>query len=82
MPAEEFSSFKYRPCTILFYRYYELQFSNMPVRPIDPYLPKVHINVILPPTPRSSQWSLTFGPPNQSPPSSLPHVPPTSSSLI
>jgi hypothetical protein len=23
-----------------------------PVRPIDPYLPKVHLNVILPPTPR------------------------------
>jgi hypothetical protein len=33
--------------------------------PINPYLPKVHLNVILPPTPRSSQWSLTFGPPNQ-----------------
>jgi hypothetical protein len=26
-----------------------------PVRPIDPYLPKVQLNVILPPTPRSSQ---------------------------
>jgi hypothetical protein len=26
-----------------------------PVRPIDPYLPKVHLNVILPPTPRSSK---------------------------
>jgi hypothetical protein len=38
-----------------------------PVRPIDPYLPKAHLNVILPPTPRSSQWSLTFGPPNQNP---------------
>jgi hypothetical protein len=25
-----------------------------PVRPIDPYLPNVHLNVILPPTPRSS----------------------------
>jgi hypothetical protein len=36
-----------------------------PVRPIDPYLPKVHLNVTLPPTPRSSQWSLAFGPPNQ-----------------
>jgi len=35
--------------------------------PIDPYLPKVHLNVILPPTPRSSQWSLPFGPPNQNP---------------
>jgi hypothetical protein len=38
-----------------------------PFRPIDPCLPKVHLNVILPPTPRSSQWSLTFGPPNQNP---------------
>jgi hypothetical protein len=38
-----------------------------PVRPIDPYLPKVHLNVILLPTPRSSQRSLTFGPPNQNP---------------
>jgi hypothetical protein len=38
-----------------------------PIRPIDPYLPKVHLNVILPPTPRSSQWSLAFGPPNQNP---------------
>jgi hypothetical protein len=38
-----------------------------PVRLIDPYLPKVHLNVILPPTPRSSQWSLTFRPPNQNP---------------
>jgi hypothetical protein len=36
-----------------------------PVRPIDPCLPKVHLNVTLPPTPRSSQWSLTFGPPNK-----------------
>jgi hypothetical protein len=25
-----------------------------PIRPIDPYLPKVHLNVILPPTPRNS----------------------------
>jgi hypothetical protein len=38
-----------------------------PVRPIGPYLPKVQINVILPPTPKSSQWSLTFGLPNQNP---------------
>jgi hypothetical protein len=38
-----------------------------PVRPTYPYIPKVHLNVILPPTPRSSQWSLTFGPPNQTP---------------
>jgi hypothetical protein len=59
-----------------------------PVRPIDPYLPKVHLNVILPPTPRSSQWSLAFGPPNQIPvntsplPLCLPHLPSTSSSLI
>jgi hypothetical protein len=32
-----------------------------PVRPIDPNLLKVHLNVILPPTPRSSQCSLPFG---------------------
>jgi hypothetical protein len=38
-----------------------------PVRLIDPYLLKDHLNVILPPTPRSSQWSLAFGPPNQNP---------------
>jgi hypothetical protein len=38
-----------------------------PVRPIDPYLHKVHLNVILPPTPSSSKWSLPFGPPNQNP---------------
>jgi hypothetical protein len=43
-----------------------------PVRPIDPYLPKVHLNVILPPTPRSSQWSLALGPPNQNPASTSP----------
>jgi hypothetical protein len=35
-----------------------------PVRPIDPHLPKVHL---LPPAPRSSQWPLTFAPPNQNP---------------
>jgi hypothetical protein len=47
-----------------------------PVRPIDPYLPKVHLNVIFPPTPRSSQWSVPFGPPNQKPlnTSPLPHA--------
>jgi hypothetical protein len=47
-----------------------------PVRPIDPHLPKVHLNVILPPTPRSSQRSLTFGLPNQNPvnTSPLPHA--------
>jgi hypothetical protein len=38
-----------------------------PDRPIDPYFRKVHPNVILPPTSRSSQWSLTFGPLNQNP---------------
>jgi hypothetical protein len=38
-----------------------------PVRPIDPYLPKVHLNVILPLMPRSFQWSLAFRPPNQNP---------------
>jgi hypothetical protein len=47
-----------------------------PVRLIDPYLPKVHLDVILLPTPRSSQWSLAFGPPNQNPVSTspLPHA--------
>jgi hypothetical protein len=47
-----------------------------PICPIDPYLPKVHLNAILPPTPRSSKWFLTFGPPNQNPVniSPLPHV--------
>jgi hypothetical protein len=47
-----------------------------PVRPIDPYLPKVHLNVILPPMPRSSLWSLAFGLPNQNPVSTspLPHA--------
>jgi hypothetical protein len=46
-----------------------------PVRHIDPYVTKVQI-VILPPTPRSSQWSLAFGPPNQNPASTspLPHA--------
>jgi len=32
-----------------------------------PVSPQVHLNVIVPPMPRSSQWSLTFGPPNQNP---------------
>jgi hypothetical protein len=47
-----------------------------PFRPLDTYLPKSHLNVILPPTPRSSQWSLAFGPSNQNPvsTSSLPHA--------
>jgi hypothetical protein len=46
-----------------------------PVRPIDPYLPKVHLNVILPPTPKSSQWSPDFGTPNQNPVNtSTPHA--------
>jgi hypothetical protein len=47
-----------------------------PGRPIHPYLPKVKLNVILPPTPRSSQWSLAFGPPNQNPvnTSPVPHA--------
>jgi len=31
-----------------------------PVRSIDPYLPKVHLIIILPPTPRSSQWFLAL----------------------
>jgi len=34
--------------------------------------PKVHLNVILPPTPMPSQWSLTFWPPNQSPANTSP----------
>jgi hypothetical protein len=38
-----------------------------PVCSIDPYLLMVHLNVILLPTPRSSQLSLPFGPPNQKP---------------
>jgi hypothetical protein len=46
--------------------------QSNPVRPIDPYLPKVHLNVILPPTHRSSQWSLPFGPPSQNPVSTSP----------
>jgi hypothetical protein len=47
-----------------------------PVRPIGPCVPNVQFNVILPPTSRSSQWSLTFGLPNQSPvgASPLPHA--------
>jgi hypothetical protein len=38
--------------------------------------PKSHFNIIFPPTPRSFQWSLTFGPPNQNPvnTSPLPHA--------
>jgi hypothetical protein len=63
--------------------------QSNPVRPINPYFPKVHLNVILPPTQRSSQWSLTFGSPNQNPVNTsplptpcVPHVPPTSSSLL
>jgi hypothetical protein len=42
-----------------------------PVRHIDSYLPKVQLNVILPPTPRSYQWSLAFGPPNKNPVNTL-----------
>jgi hypothetical protein len=47
-----------------------------PDGPIDPHFPNVHLNVILPPTPRSSQWSLAFGSPNQNPiyTSPLPHA--------
>jgi len=40
-----------------------LSHSN-PVLLINPCLARVHLNVILLPTPRSSQWSLAFGPPN------------------
>jgi hypothetical protein len=35
------------------------------IRPINPYLLKVHLNVILPPTPRSSKWSLPSGLPTK-----------------
>jgi hypothetical protein len=47
-----------------------------PVCPIDPYLPKVHPNIILQHTCKSSQWSLTLRPPNQNPvnTSPLPHA--------
>jgi hypothetical protein len=38
-----------------------------PVRPIDTYLRKVNLNVILPPTLRFFQWSLPFEPPDQNP---------------
>jgi hypothetical protein len=41
--------------------------ESNPVRRIDSYLPKVHLNVILPTMPRSSQRSLTFGSPNKNP---------------
>jgi hypothetical protein len=36
-----------------------------PVNPSDPHLPKIHRNVILPSTPRSSQWPFPLGPPSQ-----------------
>jgi hypothetical protein len=47
-----------------------------PVRFIDPCLLKEDLNVILSPTPRSSQWFPTFGSPNQNPvnTSPLPHA--------
>jgi hypothetical protein len=47
-----------------------------PVCHINPYLPTVQLNVTLPPTPRSSQWSLAFGPPIQKTAniSSIPHA--------
>jgi hypothetical protein len=37
-----------------------------PVRAINAYLPKVHLNVILPPTPWSSQWFFPSGLPTKS----------------
>jgi hypothetical protein len=43
-----------------------------PVHPIDPYLPKVQLNVVLPPTSRSSQLSPPFVPPNQNPANTSP----------
>jgi hypothetical protein len=57
-----------------------------PVYPIDPYLSKVHLNNIPPPTPRSSQWNLRASLPKPcehlSPPPCVSHVQPTSSFLI
>jgi hypothetical protein len=46
------------------------------VRLIDPYLPKIHLNIVLPPTPRSSQLSFPSGLPNQNPLNTtlLPHA--------
>jgi len=38
-----------------------------PIRPIVAYLSKVQLNVILLPTPRSSQWSLNYWLPNKNP---------------
>jgi hypothetical protein len=49
-------------------RHWTLSWASwIKIRPIDPYLPKVQLNVILPPTPRSSQWPLAVGSPNQNP---------------
>jgi len=56
-----------------------------PLHAIHPYLPKVHLNVILPPTPTFSQWSLASQPKlckHLSPPPCVPHAPPTSTSLL
>jgi hypothetical protein len=55
-----------------------------PVRSIDKYLPKVHLNVILPPTPRPFSGRTSQPKPckHLSPPPCVPRVPPTSSSLI
>jgi hypothetical protein len=52
-----------------------LSHSN-PVLLINPCLARVHLNVILLPTPRSSHWPLSFGPHNQNPvnTSPLPHA--------
>jgi hypothetical protein len=38
-----------------------------PVRSIDPYFHKVHLDVIILSTPKSSQWSVPFTLPNQNP---------------
>jgi hypothetical protein len=49
-----------------------------------PDFPKVHSNIMLPSTPRSSDWSLPFRPSNQNCVriSQLPYAPSISSSLI
>jgi hypothetical protein len=43
-----------------------------PVCHIDLYLPKIQLNVILLPTPRSFQWFFIFGHPNQNPVNTCP----------
>jgi len=72
-------SLSWARCVLLTYKSAPLDYilSQLnAVRPIYPCPPKVYLNVILPPTPRSSQWSLRFGPPIENPvnTSPLPHA--------